>query len=612
MQGLIIYLQRLFVIFLFSLVNIHALPLQAQKVEWKKFLISDVSASEPIDCSDPQFSESSKCKTATMKEKDKKSGIKFVTASMWISMITLIAAIFVAWLTLFYCKPTGSCGWGTKLAALGGLAFLAGEVVSIIKFQKFHLKKEVEFSPILFRKHAEDCNNGLTENVPTDSAGNSICDQRTAIQAQRDSYQAMLEAVQIKMGLYIAGEVVYGLAAIIEFARAIKDKIAAKKRKADTEAVIPNARAESKAKNANNPAGAAETEARLAAMEIEIKALSAKVELLEAQLETPAPTALPSEESAREHAIAFGSLTSLLHRNSTFLMLNAPGSYSYYRLSLDAYASQFFCPEHYVLANPYGTPLMTGQCSRAYVRQIPKGLRGSIDSGTPEGQFAVFISNLLEIIFKSAFAGKEERQERREERKTRIKGPKVMQWVALIGGIGAGTLMALIKKSDDAIERIFSKTYLRGVWFLMVAGLAAINIVLLSQAKKKIQNRIAQLDKLLDSTGPAVPDPITTGDVDIDYAGLANFLDGQKDDAPTELPETFPCPYGGDGKGSCNPPFDGNEMSLQTLGLGSLAGLAGSANALGKDMLGKKSIGGNTLGAAGDLVRKAAAFKKFL
>ena len=580
----------------------------------------------------------------------------------YFSILVMWAAAFMAIFEVKRCTTAGiSCGWATFFTAVGSLALIAGEIAAIVGFRT--MSDKIEYRADELRKNKEKCEAGAIaegEQVGTLDDSN-ICDQYNALKAQKQSYEDSKSAAEWKRNLQIAGALCYAIAAGIEYYGVSQEEAD----DAHILAELAAAEAESAAAVAECTLGAAACEAACAPCQAAIAAAIAGMGTIEGLLNNPTPG------SSQPECTTIRTTMTTITETATAACTTVPCAQVLATFEADAQAriAAFECPAYtcceLACQNPedgtvYHAPKLIptqsiagqSQASRRNIHEMllkpvlnpympyayTAGIvdvenafeimrRSESEQDFLNTQTTIEISQvrhiqavfqdeyfarnevkMMNFMFTDAMAGEVQRNNSDSNYHSIITTAIGLASVAVIAFVG------LLGVYNHAADGMYASPLKRALWNTAVALLAG-GAALYTQygVIVPLEDNIARLDNVLNS------DALNTGKITAAGTGgisynevpltLENPNGGQVIDNANQ---PLPCLGKGDGKGGCQSVTPQLEQSLASLGLGSLAGVAGDVAKLGNELSGSRSVSKGALDASGSLAGQSNAIMKNL
>ncbi|HAZ14337.1 MAG TPA: hypothetical protein DCY86_16230 [Bdellovibrionales bacterium] len=510
------------------------------------------------------------------------------------SMLVLWAAAMISLFQIRRClQPSLKCGWSTLFSAVAGLALLAGEVVQIAMYSE--AKDKIEYRADMLRKFKDHCAGSGSGSAPAEGEGmidgKSICDQYTALIAQKKSYEKAKDAAEIKFMLQTGAAVAYAIAAIIEYVAAYQDNA--------TDASIISAATTAAAANASTVAGctmgAAACAAACGPCTGAIASASAAIGEMIGQWNTPLPMVSQAQCETILQPLNIAQQT----------VQGACSAAGPCAASGNAFSATLTARYHFLNCTQ-SKPCTLG-CQSQPLTVVAKNEEPSSEIPVmTESDAPDFFLKMVQSMFKmDAYAGDSPSASNIHSIITKSLG---------LAGAAVIIIVALFKVSDKMSDTLYGTPLKRGLWNTLLAALAGGGAAytkagVIAKLEKNIET-INQILKAADQSttkvvvGTAAAIPFNSVVIDSDNMDGAPII--SNDNPP------LPCPGGGDGKGKCNEISKDMAVSLQELELGSLAGLSKSLASLGKELGGSRDVSPNAMRSTSSLANNAARVKKLL
>jgi len=597
------------------------------------------------------------CTTAKHKYDDNEATIAEAYINQLVVWAAAISAIFYAQT----CMAGGYCGWATAAISVGGLALLAGEIVSLVKFGS--TVDEIEYRPDELRKNMEACESGtIAEDERVGTIGTiNICDQIASLKAQKKSLEEMRSAAEIKRGLQIAAEVVFLIGAIIEAVgwfqlNSTMSTIAAAPACYATQgAILVSACGTGAAACASACAPCMTAAAAVAPIFIELETSIANLP------QTTGPSYILREAWMARWTAAMTTLTTTCAAAGTCAALNTSCGFGLAAAIVERVArcvpaspcnigalnSAMLTTENlsnklnpYIFGSVYGRDILKlaevfsgdiadifemGQPnfeptapividylsenrSRSIVDYRQEKLMATSINGQTVGLVSLF-GNLIESAYAEGTATGKDKRKGSSSTQTN----KTIAHTLGLSSTGLFILLGLVVSWKLEGDNFFMNPGNRFWWDMGLMAVVGIGIGVTSAAIGELDDNVKRLDNVLKAAALDTSNIVAAGNNAISYNEVGSMLgeqDGQKIIPDSETP--LPCPAGGDGKGGCRSVGQDIGSSLQSLGLGGLAGVAGSVAKLGDQLGGSRDVSSSAFDAAGSLAKQNNAVRKKL
>ncbi|MBI2520594.1 MAG: hypothetical protein HYV97_09250 [Bdellovibrio sp.] len=565
------------------------------------------------------------------------------------SMLVLWAAAMMALFQIRRCTKKGiTCGWSTLFSSVAGLALLAGEVVQIAMYSE--AQDKIEYRPDMLAKYKQQCagSGSGAGTAPAEEGaidGKSICDQYAALVAQRKSYEKAKEAAEIKFMLQTGAAVAYALAAIIEYYAAVKENITDDAQLAKLSA----GEASMVAAIAECTVGAGACEGLCAPCQAAVGTCIGILTNLIAQFANPSP--MPSTahsklimtplqtcvQAIKPACAAAGVCAEAGAPLSADLEVRYQELECHNMLPCDVgnqdvageVAVFFKRPYYYTWQNFYFRPSNENSFNTTDDKIVTEQMRGMetevflrggnqsplladyhflrhLDDNQMFTQSEInFFQQTFNHIIPIASAGQSPSASNINNIITKVIG---------LSGAAVIIIVALFGVLKTVSDNLFATPLKRGLWNTLLAALAGGGAAYTKAGViAKLEENIANINKILDAVDPStnkitIPDaqPIPLNTVVIDSDSLDGAPVISNDNPP------LPCASGGDGKGKCNEIAPGMAAALQTLELGSLAGMSKSLATLGKELGGSRDVSPSAMRSASSLANNAIRANRLL
>jgi len=183
---------------------------------------------EPVnldcDTKDKALQNTGSCQVDTTKTE----GQALIATDQYLGMILMVAVAIVTVLLLVNClSKFNDCGLSTKVAAVGGLAFIVADIASIMQYED--MEDEITYSRDGLRKNKDACEaggvdlggSGVGSIKNKDGETKTACEQWDALKAQKKSYEAAKSASKTKAIIMGVGAAAFLIAAIMATVNAV-------------------------------------------------------------------------------------------------------------------------------------------------------------------------------------------------------------------------------------------------------------------------------------------------------------------------------------------------------------------------------------------------------